>query len=128
MTKNSMKLVGHLQVLDEPLSSLYSDQSTGQYFLFVRTYENTADTTYVLSEVKPLDVISYIDGKIGLTSIFTSNKCFYYIHREKLTTSRLKPINKEIAMKMLEDDGLEDRFDKTLSCSSMSIKKYLSEQ
>ena len=39
-------LVGHLQVLDEALSSLYSDRNSGQFFLFVRVYEDEDDNTF----------------------------------------------------------------------------------
>ena len=46
-------LVGHLQVLDEALSSLYSDRKSGQYFLFVRVYEDDNDNTFVLTQVQP---------------------------------------------------------------------------
>lgn len=54
-------LVGHLQVLDEALSSLYSDRKSGQYFLFVRVYEDDNDNTFVLTQVQPSVVLDYID-------------------------------------------------------------------
>ena len=60
-------LVGHLQVLDEALSSLYSDRNSGQFFLFVRVYEDEDDNTFVLTQVQPSVVLDYIDGKVGLS-------------------------------------------------------------
>ena len=54
-------LVGHLQVLDEALSSLYVERVSGRYFLFVRIYENNDDDTFVLAQVRPSTIIDYID-------------------------------------------------------------------
>ena len=71
-------LVGHLQVLDEALSSLYSDRRSGQYFLFVRVYEDNDDNTFVLTQVQPSLVLDYIDGKVGLKKIFSFSPSFYY--------------------------------------------------
>lgn len=40
-------LIEHLQVMDEPLSSLYADRKSGKYFLSVRLYENIEDKSYL---------------------------------------------------------------------------------
>ena len=71
-------LVGHLQVLDEALSSLYSDRKSGQYFLFVRVYEDEDDNTFVLTQVQPSVVLDYIDGKVGLKQIFSLSPSYFY--------------------------------------------------
>ena len=125
--KTSMKLIGHLQVLDEPLSSLYADMDTGKYFLFVRVYEDTDDDTYVLSEVRPSSVLNYMNGVIGLRSMFENTHTYYYRHtnRKELCSSDMQPLAIEQVRIKLECDGLEDAFDKTLAYRSVSLKHYL---
>ena len=96
-------LVGHLQVLDEALSSLYSDRNSGQFFLFVRVYEDEDDNTFVLAQVQPSVVLDYIDGKVGLKQIFSLSPSY----------------------RKLQDDGLDDTFNIALADNSVGIKNYL---
>lgn len=128
MKKNEdLILVGHLQVLDEALSSLYSDRKSGQYFLFVRLYEDDADDSYVLTTVKPSTVVDYIDGKVGLSQIFSNSPSFYYKHDGKCGLSRIDfvPIDNKEANVKLQEDGLDDTFNVALANNSVGIKNYL---
>lgn len=128
MKKNEdLTLVGHLQVLDEALSSLYSDRKSGQYFLFVRLYEDDADDSYVLTTVKPSTVVDYIDGKVGLSQIFSNSPSFYYKHDGKGGLRRIDfvPIDNKEANVKLQEDGLDDTFNMALANNSVGIKNYL---
>lgn len=128
MKKNEdLTLVGHLQVLDEALSSLYSDRKSGQYFLFVRLYEDDADDSYVLTTVKPSTVVDYIDGKVGLSQIFSNSPSFYYKHDGKGSLRRIDfvPIDNKEANVKLQEDGLDDTFNMALANNSVGIKNYL---
>ncbi len=120
-------LIGHLQVLDEALSSLYSDRKNGQYFLFVRIYEDNDDNTFVLTQVQPTDVINYIDGKVGLKQIFSHSPSFYYKQNAgaNLCSKDFVPIAPDETNKILQEDGLDDTFNMALANNSVGIKNYL---
>ena len=74
---NDMILVGHLQVMDKPLSSLYSERKTGKFFISVRLYEGNDDESYMFTEIAPISVLKYMDGQLGLKEIFCIFLCFY---------------------------------------------------
>lgn len=120
-------LVGHLQVLDEDLSSLYSDRKSGRYFLFVRLYEDNDDDTFLLAQVTPSAVLDYMNGHIGLKYIFGSSPAFYYRHKgqQKLNSQDFTPIGSKRANDMLLEDGLEDTYNSALATNSVGIKNYL---
>lgn len=120
-------LVGHLQVLDEALSSLYAERKSGLFFLFVRIYENNDDNTFVLTQVKPYTVVDYIDGKVGLKRIFSNSQSFYYKYSGHGGVRRkdFVPINHDEANLMLQEDGLDDTFSMALADNSVGIKEYL---
>ena len=127
MKKNeTISLLGHLQVLDEPLSSLYTDRSRGVLYLFVRLFEETPVSTFVLTEVTPAQVMDYMEGRLGLSSIFNKNKAYYYeeVH-VSLDASDFTPITKANARKKLSSDGLEDMFDMQLAYRSVPLKQYI---
>ena len=120
-------LVGHLQVLDEALSSLYSDRNSGQFFLFVRVYEDEDDNTFVLTQVQPSVVLDYIDGKVGLKQIFSLSPSYYYkqVVRNCLCKEDFVPIDNMEVDRKLQDDGLDDTFNIALADNSVGIKNYL---
>ena len=123
---NEFILIGHLQVLDEALSSLYLDTTDGKYYLFVRTYENEDAPTYVLCEVNLASIIEYMEGHIGLKQIFSFYNAFYYTHSDtKLNKEALLPITPSKASKLLSDDGLEDMFDTQLAYKSVALKNHI---
>ncbi len=123
---NGFRLVGHLQVLDEPLSSLYTDCSSGLYYLFVRLFEDTQFSTFVLTEVTPHEVVDYMEGRIGLRGMFSHGASYYYQnHGEELRTSDFKRLSSANAFKKLKLDGLEDNFDRHLAYRMVPLKQYL---
>ena len=120
-------LVGHLQVLDEALSSLYSDRKSGQYFLFVRVYEDDNDDTFVLTQVQPSVVLDYIDGKVGLKQIFSLSPSYFYkqVVQNCMRREDFVPIDNQEVDRKLQDDGLDDTFNMALANNSIGIKNYL---
>lgn len=119
-------LVGHLQVQDEPLLSLYTDRKSGMFYLLLRLFENTDISTYVLSEVTPLQVVDYMEGRLGLRSIIGHSKSYYYQHNKSLlSASDFQPLSRKKAFEKLECDGLEDKFDRHLSYRMVPLKQYL---
>ena len=120
-------LVGHLQVLDEALSSLYSDRKSGQYFLFVRVYEDDNDNTFVLTQVQPSVVLDYIDGKVGLKQIFSLSPSYFYkqVVQSCMRREDFVPIDNQEVDRKLQDDGLDDSFNMALANNSVGIRNYL---
>ena len=120
-------LVGHLQVLDEALSSLYSDRKSGQYFLFVRVYEDDNDNTFVLTQVQPSVVSDYIDGKVGLKQIFSLSPSYFYkqVVQNCMRREDFVPIDNQEVDRKLQDDGLDDTFNMALANNSVGIRNYL---
>lgn len=120
-------LVGHLQVLDEALSSLYSDRKSGQYFLFVRVYEDDNDNTFVLTQVLPSVVLDYIDGKVGLKQIFSLSPSYFYkqVVQNCMRREDFVPIDNQEVDRKLQDDGLDDTFYMALANNSVGIRNYL---
>lgn len=130
MMKNNredFKLIGHLQVVDEPLSSLYVDEN-GAYYIFVRTFENDENKTYVLSEVNLKAVLDYMEGIVGLKQMFNSTNVYSYTYEnQNLNKDDFKQITTEKAFLLLEEDGLEDIFDENISYRSVMLKKHIKE-
>ena len=123
---NNFELVGHLQVMEEPLSSLYADKGSGVMYFFVRIFEDMNEASFILSEVSPSVVVDYMDGKIGLKSIFSNHKVYYYINRNpQLSISDFHPLTNEDATNRLSLDGLDDMYDRSLSYRSVPLKQYL---
>lgn len=121
-------LIGHLQVMDEPLSSLYADRVSGKYFLSVRLYEKINDRSYLFSEVVPELVLKYMNGQLGLKTLFETEPSFYYLvdGLYVLSLKNFLPLSQEESCKRLSADGsLDDIFDIHLAYRSASLKKYL---
>ncbi len=121
-------LIGHLQVMDEPLSSLYADRLNGKYFLSVRLYEDIDDESYLFSEVVPELVLKYMSGQLGLKTLFESEPSFYYRveGRRVLDFKNFLPLSREEGCKrLLEDGSLDDMYDKQLAYRSVNLKNYL---
>lgn len=123
-----MILIGHLQVMDEPLSSLYADSGSGKYFIAVRLYEDCDDLTYLFLEVVPKSVLEYMGRQVGLNSILESSPSFYYRTSKPghLKIGDLSPLTKEESRKRLVDEGvLDDMFNVHLAYRSVGLKNYL---
>lgn len=125
--KEDFLLVGHLQVMEEPMSSLYTDSISGKYFLFVRICEDQSDDVFVLSEVKPTSVLEYMNGHLGLKAIFSNSPTYYYKKgREATLTSKLfLPLSQDQAVLRINNDYPNDMFDRRLAYRSVTLKNYL---
>ena len=109
------------------LSSLYSDRKSGQYFLFVRVYEDDNDNTFVLTQVQPSVVLDYIDGKVGLKQIFSLSPSYFYkqVVQNCMRREDFVPIDNQEVDRKLQDDGLDDTFNMALANNSVGIRNYL---
>ena len=121
-------LIGHLQVMDEPLSSLYAELASGKYFLSVRLYEDTEDKSYLFSEVVPELVLKYMNGQLGLTTLFETRPTFYYRvnNLNTISSKDFIPLSKqESCRKLLADGSLDEMYDNHLAYRSINLKRYL---
>lgn len=127
MNNTNFILVGHLQVLGLPLSSLYKDKQNNTYYLTVRSFKDVDAATYVMSEVTPSIVVDYMEKRVGLKTIFEEGKLFEYQHIEgkPLNIGDMVPIRKRKAYMLLDNDGLTDSFDDRLAYKSYALKRYL---
>lgn len=123
------KLIGHLQVMDVPLTSLYAESVSGKYFLFVRVDEDSDFDSFIISEVSPSIVLEYMNGVLGLRNIFESRPVYYY-HKDGemgLAYKKFKPISQLQALKKIKTDNLSDYYDRTLAYRSATMKNYLTQ-
>lgn len=121
-------LIEHLQVLNEPLSSLYADSKSGKYFLSVRLYENIKDKSYLFLEVVPELILKYMNGQIGLKKLFKTKPSFYYRvdGQHILSLVNFLPISQEESCKRLStNSSLDDMYDIHLAYRSSNLKNYL---
>lgn len=121
-------LIEHLQVMDEPLSSLYADRKSGKYFLSVRLYENIEYESYLFSEVVPELILKYMSRQLGLKTLFETKPSFYYRvdGQHGLNPKNFIPLSQEESCKRLFADGsLDDMYDIHLAYRSTNLKKYL---
>lgn len=127
MEKNEdFRLVGHLQVMDEPLSSLYIDKVSGLLYLFVRVFEDSDVSAFVLTVVSPLQAVYYMEGRVGLQGIFSNGKSYYYRHINNVVRSScFELLPPEKVSGKLESCGLGDKFDSRLSYRTVPLKQHL---
>ena len=125
---NDMILVGHLQVMDEPLSSLYSERKSGKFFISIRLYEDSEDESYMFAEIAPKSVLEYMNGRLGLKEIFCMVPSFYFrkSDTQSLSMESFQPLSLEDSCRMFTDEAsLGDMFDDNLAYKSVSLKNYL---
>lgn len=125
---DEFKLVGHLQVLDEPLASLYVNMADGCMYCFVRIYdENSDDALFVLSLVDASEMMDYMEGRVGLSGLFSDNQNYYFnaSHHDKLSYLYFEPRDKQTVLNLLTKGGLKDRYDKSLGYRRTSLMRYL---
>lgn len=127
MSNYGFTLVGHLQVMEEPLSSLYVDKQTDTYYLTVRTFVKSEEPIYMISQVDPSIVVAYMEHQIGLRSIFEANAVFEYkkLLNHPLCTKEITPVDKKKVSALLDNDFVEDLFNESLAYKSYALKKYL---
>lgn len=121
-------LIEHLQVMDEPLSSLYADRESGKYFLSVRLYEDIEEESYLFSEVVPELVLKYMGRQLGLRALFEAETSFYYrtTNQQVLSLTSFTPLSREESYRRLSAEGsLDDMYDIHLAYRSAYLKRYL---
>lgn len=121
-------LIEHLQVMDEPLSSLYADRESGKYFLSVRLYEDIEEESYLFSEVVPELVLKYMGRQLGLRALFEAETSFYYRtnNQQVLSLTNFTPLSREESYRRLSAEGsLDDMYDTHLAYRSAFLKRYL---
>lgn len=125
---DSMKLIGHLQVMDEPLSSLYYECKIGRFFISIRLYEDNDVESYMFAEITPKSVLEYMNGKLGLKDIFCVVPSFYFSMSNtcSLSLESLQPLSLEDSCRLFTDEAsLGDMFDINLAYKSVSLKNCL---
>ena len=128
MKKNSeiLELVGHLQVTDQPLLSLYVTQSGKALFFFYRLKRNE----YYLTEVTPHEVIAYLDEKLGLAQIYMESADYLYHHRARhaATTSDFLPIESTKREELQNRIMSFDRYDDVFGLDEIRVRHYLKDK
>jgi len=121
----NFRLIGHLQVIDEPLVSLYTNLGDSKLYLFVRDYEH--DGAFMLAEVKANDVLEYFENKLGLFSLFNSRIGYSYLSHEGcvLSTHDFIPINNIEKERFLHNVQSFDMFDKMYGLDEVFTRHYL---
>ncbi len=69
-TDKNIVYVGTLQALGRPFSMLYVDKEKHQLYIFVRL-SNDASNTYLVADVSPIEVESYMNDETGLLNILS---------------------------------------------------------
>lgn len=128
---NEFVLIEHLQVLDEPLLSLYLNRDSGKYFISVRLYEDIEDKSYLFSEVEPTLILKYMSRQLGLKALFKTEVSFYYRYNGQQILSIRKLISlshEESSRKLYANCSLDDMYDVHLAYRSTYLKRYLSQK
>ena len=124
-----MTLIGHLQVLDVPLVSLYYDKDTDKHYLAISLLEKEIDNSYLFAEILPINVYNYISRKISLvTIILNCDKVYYYVSSGKkdLCFAHLKEVfTNEALITFNENFGGDEMFNHHLSYKTYGMKEYL---
>lgn len=124
-TIENFRLIGHLQVIDEPLVSLYTNLRDNRLYLFVRNYEY--DGAFILAEVKASDVLEYFENKLGLKSLFNSRIGYSYLSQEGrlLSSNDFTPINNKEKERFLNNVQPFDMFDEMYGLDEVFTRHYL---
>lgn len=123
---NLLELVGHLQVTDQPLLSLYVTQSGETLFFFYRLRKNE----YYLTEVTPSDVIAYLDEKMGLLQIFMASDDYLYHHKSRhaAATSDFISIDETKRNELQRRIRNFDMYDDLFGLDEIKVRHYLKDR
>ena len=128
MKKNGeiLELVGHLQVTDQPLLSLYVTQSGDALFFFYRMKRNE----YYLTQVTPHEVIAYLDEKLGLVQIYMGSEDYVYHHRSSRSamTSDFMEIDGQRREEMQRRIKSFDQYDDVFGLDEIRVRHYLKDK
>lgn len=122
----SFRLVGHLQVTDEPVLSLYVEQDAGALFFFYRLKKDE----YFLTPVTRDEVIDYLDYRIGLIQIFDGREDYMYKHRanHQVSSKNFKPLSLENRDIMHQRMRPFDMYDDVFGLDEVQVRHYLTPQ
>lgn len=120
-------LVGHLQVLDEALVSLY--KYNDEYYIAIRLYEEDDNESWLFVLTSPNFVVAYIDRLFGLHTLLLDMPCYYFVNDGELTFDKLKQIENEKAFKLFNKyAAVKHRFSKEMAYKSVGLKQHLKKQ
>lgn len=124
--RNMLELVGHLQVIDQPLLSLYVSQSGDALFFFYRLRINE----FYLTEVSANEVIEYLDERLGLVEIFSESKDYLYHHRSKryARTSDFVPVDGDRRSALQIEMKVFDKYDDVFGLDEIKVRHYLQDR
>lgn len=123
---NRLELVGHLQVTDQPLLSLYVTQAGDALFFFYRLKRNE----YYLTKVKPNDVIAYLDEKMGLLQIFMASDDYVYHHKSRHTaaTSDFIRIDESRRIELQHQIESFNMYDDLFGLDEIKVRHYIKDK
>lgn len=123
---NRLELVGHLQVTDQPLLSLYVTQSGDTLFFFYRLKRNE----YYLTKVKPSDVIAYLDEKMGLLQIYMESDDYLYFHRSRHTAATTDFISVDESKRIELQHRIEsfNMYDDLFGLDEIKVRHYIKDK
>ncbi len=116
-------LIGHIQVLDESILSLYYNFISDRYFLFIKILtDNDEDKCIILVETKIKDIIDYMNRIITINDIFNNTDNY---HLFNLKDNSDKILNKQELQDLCEENFIPYTFDKYLAYRSIPLKNIL---
>ena len=123
---NRLLLVGHLQVTDQPLLSLYVTQSGDALFFFYRLRRNE----YYLTKVTAGEVLAYLNEQMGLIQIFSESADYLYYHKSRHTarTTDFVPIDVEKRNKLQTEMKVFDKYDEVFGLDEIKVRHYLKDK
>lgn len=125
--KEQFRLVGHLQVTDVPLLSLYTDISDGTLYLTLRAYDDKE--AYIIKQVLPQTVLDYMDCRRGLLNIFTDGVgyIFYRTSKEKISHKRFGQLDDAQMRDRLKSFAPFDTYDEILGFDEVKARHFISQ-
>ena len=116
-------LIGHIQVLDESILSLYYNFISDRYFLFIKILtDNDEDKCIILVETKIKDIIDYMNRIITINDIFNNTDNYHLLN---LKDNSDKILNKQELQDLCEENFIPYTFDKYLAYRSIPLKNIL---
>lgn len=123
MKITDFRLIGHIQVLDESILSLYYNFISDRYFLFIRILtDNDEDKCIILVETKIKDIIDYMNRIITINDIFNNTDNY---HLFNLRDNSDKILNKQELQNICKENFIPYTFDKYLAYQSNPLKNIL---
>lgn len=122
-----MVLLGHLQVCEDVMTSVYHNRRIDKYYLSIRLFQFDDKEKYLILDVSPDDILKHMNGDIGLLYFTMNRKGYLYDHTEhiSLKTENMVPISNEECRELFYDSSVENRFNKDFAYKSVSLKQYL---